>query len=63
MIINNQFHKKSFPRVICFILMKDIGRVTPLDFRELEGLDGVLGRLTEDGISLSGLLFVERYMV
>ena len=41
--------------------MKDIGRVTPLDFRELEGLDGVLGRLTEDGISLSGLLFVERY--
>ena len=24
MIINTQFYQKSFPRVLCFILMKDI---------------------------------------
>ena len=24
MIINTQFYRKSFPRVLCFILMKDI---------------------------------------
>ena len=26
MIIDTQFHKKSFVRVLCFILMKDVGR-------------------------------------
>ena len=33
MIINTQFHEKSFARVLCFILMTDILRrsVTPLD--------------------------------
>ena len=32
MIINTQFYKNSFPRVLCFILVKDIDRsVTPLD--------------------------------
>ena len=25
-MINTQFYKKSFARVLCFILMKDIGR-------------------------------------
>ena len=28
-LINTQFHKKSFARVLCFILMKDIGRWLP----------------------------------
>ena len=27
MIINTKFHKKWFARVLCFILMQDIGRV------------------------------------
>ena len=26
MIINTQFYQKSFARVLCFILIKDIGR-------------------------------------
>ena len=29
MVINTQYHKESFTRVLCFILVKDIGRRLP----------------------------------